>query len=473
MKRMAAQVFWTAVFWFGWTSILFAQTAIEGHWEGAILVMGTELKMMVDFKSTKESLTATIDIPQQGASGLALANVSYQDIYVHFELPAGPSVAVFHGRIIGDSITGDFQQSGVSGKFYLVRAVKEEKPVEEEPLPYKQKEVSFQNGDIKLAGTLTLPPTQGPHPAVVMITGSGPQNRDEELFGFKPFRIIADHFTRNGIAVLRYDDRGVGGSTGNTSQSTSEDFAGDVLAAVKFLQSRSDINPKQIGLCGHSEGGLVAPMVAARSKDVAFIILMSGPGVSGEKILLAQAALIAKADGATQAQLKETAQFQKQMFDAIRTGQGMDELKAGIRKKALAELANMTEEQRKAIIDREQFVNTMIEAQLKAVGTPWMKHFLDYNPALTLEKVSCPVLALFGELDLQVPAEENKLAMEKTLKKGGNKDYTFKVFPKANHLYLTAKSGSPSEYAGLKKEFVPGFLDTMADWIQKRVTVGR
>lgn len=454
-------------------SPLWAQGQIEGHWEGGISVMGKELDMMVDFNTAKDSLTASIDIPQQGASGLALVKVSYTAPKVHFELPAGPSVAVFDGALKGDSITGDFQQSGVAGTFHLVRAVKEEKPKAEEPAPYKQEEVSFQNGNIKLAGTLTMPQAAGPHPAVILISGSGAQNRDEELFGFKPFKIIADFFTRNGIAVLRYDDRGVGGSTGNTNQSTSEDFAGDVLAGIKFLQGRSDINSKQIGLMGHSEGGLVAPMAASRSKDVAFIVLMSGPGVSGEKILLAQGELITRAEGATEAQVQEAAELQRRMFVAARSGKGFNGLKAELRKKTLAELQNMTEEQRQSIIDRERFVNITIEGQLKTIQTAWFKFFLDYDPAKTLEKVTCPVLALFGGLDLQVPVKMNKEAMDEALKKGGNKDYTFKLFPKANHLYLTAITGSPSEYAGLKKEFVPMFLDIVTDWILKHVTVVR
>ena len=264
-----------------------AQGGVIGSWDGAIIIMGSNLGISVVFETGGEGVDGRIDIPQQGAAGLALTNLRYQHPSVYFELPAGQGTAVFDGEMSGDSIGGSFTQAGYSGTFSLSRsdAPLEEPTEEEQPPPYVEEEVTFRNGDISLAGTLTLPPSGAPFPAVVMITGSGAQNRDEELFGFKPFRIIADHFTRRGIAVLRYDDRGVGGSNGNVSESTSEDFAADVLAAVGFLQAREDIAGNRIGLVGHSEGGIVAPLVAANSDAVAFIILIAGTPVTGEEIL--------------------------------------------------------------------------------------------------------------------------------------------------------------------------------------------
>lgn len=473
MTRHTAVIIGAVLLCSGSSSELRAQGNIVGHWEGAISVMGQELTVAVDVKTEAGGLKASIDIPQQGAAGVALTKVSYAPPKVHFELPAGPGLAVFDGELHGDSIWGDFSQAGISGKFHLVKRGSGTEKAYQDSVPYKQEEVRFQNDTITLAGTLTVPPTNGPHPAVIMLTGSGPQNRDEELFGFKPFKFIADHFTRNGIAVLRYDDRGVGGSTGNTSLSTTQDFAGDALAAVKFLQGRPDINPKQIGLCGHSEGGIVAPLAASRSKDVAFVVLMSGTAVTGERIILAQADLIGKAEGVTDKQLKENAELQKRLFQAVRNGRDWEKLKSDLRAKALADFKKIPAAQRQAVVDSEQFVDSRIEGQIRAVQTPWFKYFLDYDPAPALEKLNCPVLALFGERDLQVPAGMNKTAMEKALRKGGNKDYTIREFPKANHLYLTAASGSPSEYAGLKKEFVPGFLDTMTAWILARMKASR
>jgi pimeloyl-ACP methyl ester carboxylesterase len=375
---------------------------------------------------------------------------------------------------VGDSIKGVFLQAGMSGSFYLGRGEPVTKEIAPEaPVPYRQEEVVFHNDSLKFAGTLTLPPTPGPHPAVVMITGSGPQNRDEELFGFKPFRMIADHFTRRGIAVLRYDDRGVGGSTGNLSLSTTSDFADDVVAAVRFLQERKDINPKQIGLCGHSEGGLVAPLAATRCEDIAFIILMSGTGVNGMEILLAQGELIARANGEPEADIKEDMELSKRIFSALIDGQSPDRFREEALRLGRKQLDRMKPEERKAITNPEEYLQAQINAQMKQLQNPWFKYFISYDPAPTLKRVSCPVLALFGELDLQVPAEMNKRAMERAFKEGKTKDFLVKVFPKANHLYLTATTGSPSEYAKLKKEFVPDFLDTMSDWILDHVTIAK
>ena len=446
-----------------------AQQPLDGHWEGAISIMGTDLGFGVDFATSKEGLAATIDIPQQGAAGLKLTGVRHEAPKVHFELPAGPGLAVFDGELKDGEISGSFLQAGIAGTFHLKRGQSAKTAPPPEPtVPYAQEEVRFKNGDVTIAGTLTLPPSGGPHPAVVMITGSGAQNRDEEILGFKPFRLIADHLTRGGIAVLRTDDRGVGGSTGASDRVTTEDFVGDVLAAIAFLKSRSEIDPKRIGLCGHSEGGIVAPMAASRAKDIAFVVLMSGSAVTGEKILLAQAELIARAGGASEAFVRKEAEMQQGIFKAARTGQGWDELTVEIRKEVLAKIERMPPAQRKGIPDPARFADSYVEGQLKAAKSPWLKFFLDYDPATALEKVQCPVLALFGEKDLQVPAEMNKVALVRALEKGGNKDHTVEVVAGANHLYQTAVTGSPVEHASLKKEFAPAFLDLIAKWIRER-----
>ena len=253
--------------------------------------------------------------------------------------------------------------------------------------------------------------------------------------------------------------------------STTSDFADDVVAAVKFLQARSDINPKQIGLCGHSEGGVIAPLTATRDNDIAFIVLMSGTGVVGMDILLSQAELISRAEGTAETDIRENMDLSKRMFSALRAGQSLEQFREEILRVGRKQLDRMKPDQRKAIVNPEEYLQTQINAQMKQLQGPWLKYFISYDPAPTLERVQCPVLALFGELDLQVPAEMNKQAMERSLKKGNNKDYMIKILPKANHLYLTATTGSPSEYASLKKEFVPGFLETMSDWILKHVTV--
>jgi pimeloyl-ACP methyl ester carboxylesterase len=446
-----------------------AQQSLAGHWEGAISIQGVQLGIQVDFKADQDNIQGTIDIPQQGAKGLALKNVLWKEPKVRFELPAGLTLAVFEGELKQDEISGSFTQGPASGTFSLKRgmAPKAALPAPAaEPIPYQQEEVRFANGSVSLAGTLTLPASAGPCPAVVMITGSGAQNRDEEILGFKPFRLIADHLTRNGIAVLRYDDRGVGGSTGSTSQSTTEDFAGDVLAAIQWLTARPDINPKRIGLCGHSEGGIVAPMVASRSQDVAFIVLMSTMGVTGERIMLSQAEAIGRAEGASGDDLKKEAVFQKRIFQVVREGKGWEELRAELLRDTLAQIEKMPPEQRRTIPDVNAYAEKAVETSLKMPESPWFRYFLDLDPVPYLQRVRCPVLALFGELDTQVPAAENRQAIVAALEKGGNHNYTAEVLPKTNHLYIAAVTGSPREYPALKKEFVPGFLDLLTRWIR-------
>jgi fermentation-respiration switch protein FrsA (DUF1100 family) len=251
-------------------------------------------------------------------------------------------------------------------------------------------------------------------------------------------------------------------------QSTTQDFAGDVLAAVQLLKSRPDVDSKHIGLCGHSEGGVVAPIAASRSNDVAFIILMSGMGVTGEKILLSQGQAIVRVEGASAEELQKLAEWQNRIFKVVHDGRGWEELREDIRRDMLAQVEKMPPEQKKSIPDPKVYADAAVEAQLKMPQSPWFKYFLDFDPAPYLEKVRCPVLALFGELDLQVPAEENKQAIVAALLKGGNKDYTVQVFPKANHLYLAAGTGSPKEYPMVKKEFVPGFLDFITRWIRAK-----
>lgn len=452
-------------------TILPPQQSIDGVWNGSLTVGPQTVRITVHFTTGETGLRATIDIPQQGATGVQLQNVSYDDSRLYMELPAGPTLAVFDGRQVGDSIGGAFTQAGLGGTFFLKRssqatAMAEEPP---EPLPYAEEEVTFHNAAITLAGTLTLPESGAPHPAVVMITGSGPQNRDEELFGFKPFRMIADHLTRNGVAVLRYDDRGVGGSTGSVSESTSEDFARDVVAAIDFLQKRNDIRPQRIGLIGHSEGGIVAPLAASMSDEVAFMVLVAGTSVSGAEILMEQGALIMRASGATEVDIEQQITFQKRTFEAIRSGDGWDELAADLETRLRESIAEMSDSQRNAITDVDTFINTQTQAQLTALQTPWFRYFLDYDPAATLRRIDTPILALFGELDLQVPPAQNRGPMEQALRDGNHPDYTVRVLPQANHLFITATTGSPTEYAALEKVFVPEFLPLITEWILERV----
>ena len=331
----------------------------------------------------------------------------------------------------------------------------------------QEEEITFVNGENTLAGTLTIPANSGKHPAVILITGSGAQNRDEEIFGFKPFKMIADHLSRYGIAVLRYDDRGFGESKGKTvSQSTTMDFATDVEHAIAFLKTRNDIDATKIGLLGHSEGGVVAPIVASRNKDVAFIILMAGSSVKGEEVLNEQKKIIMEMAGSTPAEIKKSLKMSNDLFIAMRTGKGLDKVKKEMKEEVLAMAAKDTAKKAKAKEDEAQ-LDAAIDAQLKSYQSPWMKYFIDLDPKPFLEKVTCPVLAFFGELDVQVPYKQNQKPMHDALMKAGNKEVTISILPKANHLFLSAKTGNIDEYALLKHEFVPGLLVKISEWTRK------
>lgn len=447
---------------------------IAGRWEGSLSIAALKLGIAVVFSPDGAGYKATIDIPQQGAMGLPLTAVRSEGAKVHFELPAGPGLAVFDGVRRGDAITGTFTQGGAAGTFELAKAAAVAAPVAPTaPPPYAEEEVTIQTPAVKLGGTLTLPAGKGPHPAVVLITGSGAENRDEEVFGFRIFRVIADHLTRQGIAVLRCDDRGVGASTGNTAQSTSADFADDALAQVAYLRTRPDIDKAHVGLLGHSEGGLIAPIAASRSTDVAFIILVSGPGVKGSDILLAQSETAGRAAGATDAQIRNNQALQKQMFEAVRTGQGLDAAAEAVRAAIRSAIEALPEAQRATIKDPEALVKARADAQIAAVSSPWMKFFLDFDPASALVKVRCPVLATFGGLDVQVPTAANRAAMERTFAASGLKAYRIEEFPKANHLYQEARTGAVAEYTTLPKTFVPGFLDLLSTWIRQQTMATR
>ena len=319
-----------------------------------------------------------------------------------------------------------------------------------------------------MAGSLTLPESAGPHPAAVLVSGSGGQNRDSDVAGFPLFRVIADYLTRHGIAVLRYDDPGVGGSTGDVSQETIHDRSGNVLAAVGLLLRHAEIDPDRIGLIGHSEGGVVAPLAATRSDDVSFLVLLAGTGVPGEAILKAQLEFLLEDQGATAEEIQTARAQQQRLFSALTTGEGWEEVEQETRRILLESIAAAPESERAAITDIDAYVDIVIKQQLATVQSPWYRSFFEYDPGPVLEQLSVPVLALFGGLDTQVPAEMNAAAMVAAVSAVDNPDFTLFVLPGANHLFQTAVTGGVSEYSELKAEFVPGFLEHIEEWVSMR-----
>jgi uncharacterized protein len=447
-----------------------AGKGVEGIWQGALKVGAIELRLVFHVEKKGDGLTAKMDSPDQGANGIPIDEVAFKDGTLKLELKK--LLASYEGKLADDGkeIAGTFKQAGQTFPLTLQRSDKPlvlNRPQEpKKPYPYREEEVSYENkkAGVKFAGTLTLPPGDGPFPAVLLITGSGPQDRNESLLGHKPFLVLADHLTRKGIAVLRVDDRGFGGSTGSTMQSTTADFADDAVCGVEYLKGRKEINPKQIGLIGHSEGGVVAPLAATRSNDIAFIVLMAGTGLVGEEILYLQGALIVKSMGGSDKDVARTREAQEGIFKVVK--EEKDNAAAATRIKELEEklVAKLDEKERKEL----EKAKAVSASQAKAVLTPWFRYFLTYDPAPVLRQVRCPVLAINGEKDLQVPPKENLPAIEKALKAGGNTDVTVKELPGLNHLFQTSKTGAVSEYGKIEETIAPVALETMADWILKR-----
>ncbi|MFC2156378.1 alpha/beta hydrolase family protein [Acidobacteriota bacterium] len=446
---------------------------IEGYWLG-VLDVGTPLR--IGFNITIEqdgSLKATMDSPDQGAKDLSVDSATFENstLTIVYEQAGLRYTATYSEET--DDLKGTLEQAGMKLELNMKkvdeppRVFRPQDP--SKPYPYREEEVSYENaeGGITLTGTLTMPKEGGgPFPAVILITGSGAQNRDEEIMGHRPFLVLADYLTRRGIAVLRVDDRGVGGSTGDISESTSEDFAGDVLAGVKYLKGLPEIDQKKIGLCGHSEGGIIAPIAASRSKDVAFIVLMAGTGLTGEEILYLQGALIARASGVPEDKIQENIDDQKRIFAVVNNFEDPEIIKAELKKLFDEDLKTMSEEDRgKMAPDPE----TAFKVQVKQVLSKWFRYFLKYDPKTALREVKCPVLAINGTLDLQVPYKENLEAIEDALKEGGNTDYTLKELPGLNHLFQKALTGAPTEYVKISETINPAALQTIGDWIQARV----
>jgi fermentation-respiration switch protein FrsA (DUF1100 family) len=438
----------------------------EGSWAGTLKISNVALRLVFNvIKDPSGKFIANLDSPDQGAYGIAIDEVIIKDDSIKFIV--GVVKGFYAGKIFPDSlkIAGVWNQGGMSLPLELVKSEKVDKPKRpqepKEPFPYKTEEVKFINNKSgnTLAGTLTLPNKTGPFTALILVTGSGPQNRDEELLGHKPFLVLADYLTRKGIAVLRYDDRGIGESTGDFRSATSVDFADDAIAAVEFLKTKNEIN--KIGIAGHSEGGIIAPMAAVKSDDVDFIVLMAGTGVRGDSILMLQTELIMRANGSDEATISRDLGIYRQIYSILVSDNDEETIKRDLSAILDDSYKYLTEEEKGEVGTKEQ----MIEMQLKTLLSPWFKYFVKYDPYPTLTKVKCPALAINGEKDLQVPPKQNLSAIESALKEGGNKNYKILEMPGLNHLFQNCETGSPTEYGNIEETFSPDAMKVIADWI--------
>ena len=441
---------------------------VVGDWSGALDVGAMKLRLILHItRSDDGSLRATMDSVDQSAMGIPVDEVRFdgRTLVTILRSINGSYEATLDEA--GRTLTGTWKQGVNALPLVFTRtedaaSLLPKRPQEPEPpFPYDSRDVTFRNGDVTLAGTLSVPEGAGPFPAVLLISGSGPQNRDEAIMGHKPFLVLADHLARNGIAVLRFDDRGVGKSTGSFADATTKDFASDVEVGVAYLRTLKEIDSKRIGLIGHSEGGIVAPMVAARSPDVNFLVLMAGAGVPLEELLREQARLLLKANGADDAYIARNEALAKRMFAIAKAERDL-----AVRKQRLQDLAQ-------SIIDSVAATGQPlpdgdkagIEGSVEMLATPWMSYLLAYDPAATLRRVRVPVLAINGELDLQVSPSQNLPAIKAALEAGGNRDVTTLELPKLNHLFQTATTGNTTEYGTIEETIAPVALKVVTDWI--------
>jgi pimeloyl-ACP methyl ester carboxylesterase len=444
---------------------------VAGNWLATLEVGGAKLRLVLKIEKSANGYAAKFDSPDQGATDLAIDSIVLDGNKLTFT--AAKYGISYEGTLnqSGDEISGTFKQGAGSTPMIFKRvaeAPKLNRPQDpKKPYPYDEQEVSYRNekDNIKIAGTLTLPRGGGgPYPAVLLITGSGSQDRNETIAGHRPFLVLADYLTRNGIAVLRVDDRGIGGTDIGPLSATSENFAGDVLAGVSFLKQRKEIDPKMIGLIGHSEGGMIAPMVAARSNDVAFIVLLAGPGQIGEDLIYTQTELIHKAQGTPPDTLAHINALSRRINAIVKTETDGKRIEQRINEEIAAYAGTLNELQTKQFEPAAAAMKTVIPMY----KTPWYRYFITFDPRPVLKNVKVPVLALNGEHDLQVAAKENLDLIAASLKAGGNEDVTVKAFPNLNHLFQTSETGLLSEYNQIEETISPEVLKTISDWILRR-----
>lgn len=447
-------------------TIIASAQDISGTWKGALSVQGMELPLAFNISESDGTYTTTLDSPKQAAFGIPMDTTTFEDNKLTI---SQNQMGMEYTATLTDGIfKGTFKQSGQVFPLDLTKGEKEVKKIKpqepKKPYPYAVEEVIFENakaGNIKLSGTLTLPKDVKNPPVVILISGSGPQNRDEELLGHKPFLVLADHLTRQGIAVLRYDDRGTAKSEGDFSTATSFDFATDVEAAMVYLQTKKEVvDINKIGLVGHSEGGLIAPIVAARNKNVAFCVLLAGPGVDGKEILLTQGKKAAELENYPANDIAASQGISKKIYDICTNYKGEASKK---------EIAALFEELKTKITSekgQKELTESAIKNQIEMITSPWMRAFLGYDPQTSLQKVNCPVLAVNGEKDFQVLPKLNLDAIAKGLKH--NKDVTIKEFKDLNHLFQTSETGAFSEYADIEETFAPVALNYISEWINAR-----
>jgi hypothetical protein len=450
---------------------------IVGNWIGTLKFSSVELRVVFRITKTEDGFfKAFTDSPDQQAYDIPVDEVVFENSNVRLEIKS--IGGAYEGKLIDNTtIEGFLKQGGESMPLTLKKV--DEVPVRKslrpqepkKPYPYKEEEVLYENkaAGVKLAGTLTLPQSGGPFPAVHLIPGSGPNDRDELIWGHRVFLVLADHLTRQGIAVLRVDDRGVGGSTGDFSTVTIESSAEDALAGIQYLKTRSEIDPKKIGLIGHSYGGYVAPLAAAQSPDVAYIVLMAGGAMTLEEGIHLQTDIIYRLEGASDEAISLNRTVNQRIFDILRVEKDngiVEEKMREVFEELNPQVEKLSEEDRRKV----ELSYPLKFDSYKGFLSPSFRYDLFYDPSVALAKVKCPVLAIIGEKDTQVPPEPNLKEIEESLESGGNENYTVKKLLGLNHLFQTAQTGLPSEYSQIEETISPIALKIISDWVLEQTT---
>lgn len=446
-----------------------AQPVFVGNWLGTVDTGAAKLRVVFHVTEGLNGLEATFDSLDQNLAGAPVREVRITGDTVRFGIPA--LGAGFEGTVAADGLrlVGRFTQSG-SLPLELRKVDRVEllpRPQEPRaPFPYASSEIAYESRGSHLAGTLTMPSGPGPFPAVMLISGIGPQDRDATLAAHKPFWVVADNLTRRGIAVLRVDDRGTGKSEGGAAGQTLEDITTDALAGLEFLKQQPGIDPTRMGLVGHSEGGMVAPLAAVRSNDVKFVVTLAGMGVPGDQMMAVQAETLARAAGAKEDTILQNRAIQKVVFDVLRAES--DTRNAYVRLTAEFQTMKSGLPTTQRSLFEAPGLEAAVQRRYAAVSAPEIRSVVLANPAEMFRRVTVPVLALNGSKDAQVPASLNLPAMAAALAAGGNTDFTVAVLPGLNHQFQTCGTCQPAEYGELEETFAPAALTIMGDWIVRQ-----
>lgn len=438
---------------------------LSGSWSGSLDVMGQKLPLLFNFEKTEEGWRGTADSPMQGAKGMLLKNVLFNGLMVSWEFVQIP--ALYEGVMLGDSLKGNFTQSGTVFPLNLGRATASdtlamERPQEPSPpFDYEEIATSFGSADnqIMLTGTITKPKGPGPFPSVVLVSGSGPQNRNGEIFGHQPFWVIADYLTSNGILVFRYDERGVGDSEGDFAKATSYDLKEDAANAVAHLRKFPFVDQSQVGIIGHSEGGMIGWMLAAAETNLNFLVALAGPVVPVDEFLEQQTLDVLKSVGASQEWIDQRLTLNKKVYNTVKNTEQFSELEGNLEKMVQEHLASLG-------VD-ESSLEAETSAIMKAFGpsvTPWFFEFLKFSSQPFIEQIRIPVFAAFATKDIQVNASANAKALRAMTDQ--NDLFEIFIYPGLNHLFQATETGELSEYAFNPETFNETVLEDMVNWIK-------